>query len=490
MEINKPPTTSTVNNLLKDIQANILRSHGRTYTWCLFLQFSGDAVRIGNWIKSFTSQVTTALKQEHDYQKRKTIGPAYDGGPVICFFLTASGMKRLGLENEPQDPSFQAGLKATIEHWNTGWPSLENVEENFDDKPIHAMILLADDDGNTLDDLRAKIATRLEKSGAGKVLFTEKGKKLYAAINGKQRVVEHFGYADGISQPDFFDADGSLLVKNLPLILPAEKNIPYGGSYLVFQKLEQDVKLFKEKVIRLAREVHSKKFTKKHSSRIVSEMEGEWVGAQMIGRFRDGTPIALFDRPENCPTNNFDFSDDKNGRKCPFHAHIRKTNPRNSVSNLEAKRIIRRGITYGKRNFDLSDWPSTGVGLLFMSYQASIVDQFEHIIKNWCGDKDFPKQNSGVDPLIGRSASEDQPQKWNLRWNQGGSSNNVISGMEELIRFKGGEYFFAPSLSFLENIDSHSLYYKKDIDREFPPYSKSPSKKRFRLPNRRRQGFY
>jgi deferrochelatase/peroxidase EfeB len=78
----------------------------------------------------------------------------------------------------------------------------------------------------------------------------------------------------------------------------------------------------------------------------------------------------------------FDFAtQDPAGARCPFHAHTRKTNPRGDAGLAfeRTRRIVRRGITYGERP-DLADGataepPSTGVGLLFQSFQANL-DQF------------------------------------------------------------------------------------------------------------------
>ena len=144
------------------------------------------------------------------------------------------------------------------------------------------------------------------------------------------------------------------------------------GSYSVFRKLEQDVKGFKQAEAKLATELG---------------LQGEFwerAGAMLVGRFEDGTPVQLDDEEgliNNAVLNNFDYETDKASKR-PFHAHIRKVNPRSGLLNggmAAAKEHImaRRGITYGTRDDNPNDGqvynkPEGGVGLLFMSYQASI----------------------------------------------------------------------------------------------------------------------
>ena len=54
--------------------------------------------------------------------------------------------------------------------------------------------------------------------------------------------------------------------------------------------------------------------------------------AYVVGRFQDGTPVELHDHELGAETQdyvtNFNYADDMEGSRCPFHAHIRKTNPR------------------------------------------------------------------------------------------------------------------------------------------------------------------
>jgi deferrochelatase/peroxidase EfeB len=76
--------------------------------------------------------------------------------------------------------------------------------------------------------------------------------------------------------------------------------------------------------------------------------------------------------------NDFHYDLDPVGRQCPLFAHIRKTNPRGDVPRYirpgteefeRARRIVRRGITYGERP-DLAQ-PPTG-GATFRGRRAAV----------------------------------------------------------------------------------------------------------------------
>lgn len=177
-----------------------------------------------------------------------------------------------------------------------------------------------------------------------------------------------------------------------------------------------------------------------------------------VGRFRDGTPVTLSqkDGMDLARANNFTYADDAQGLQCPFHAHIRKVNPRgdtvvgrNASADAErGHRIVRRGITYGKRRPDLRDAPGYGVGLLFMCFQRSIANQFALMQRMWAGNPCFAKPAAGRDPIIGQRAPGEiagAPQ-WPVEWGKPETKPVEFGGY---VTLKGGEFFFAPSIRFL-----------------------------------------
>jgi Dyp-type peroxidase family len=324
------------------------------------------------------------------------------------------------------------------------------------------MVLLADDDEHFL---RREARQLLDDVKAhAEICAVEHGRIMRDA---QEDSVEHFGFTDSRSQPLFFQRDidpawqredrtntwdpgaGPALVL-VPDPYGEEKGSTgkivhhHSGSYLVFRKLEQNVRAFKEREQKLAKALS------------LTGGEAERAGALVIGRFKDGTPVVL-QPTTGRPDNNFTYDKDPDGAKCPLQAHIRKVNPR--TEDARSRRIVRRGITYGKREKEPKDKPSLeelpekDVGLLFMCYQKNIARQFEFLQLVWANDPRFPeKQEPGVDPVIGQPGSgEAGQQKWPAQWNDSREKHRVLD-FQSFVTLKGGEYFFAPSIHFLKKI--------------------------------------
>jgi deferrochelatase/peroxidase EfeB len=215
--------------------------------------------------------------------------------------------------------------------------------------------------------------------------------------------------------------------------------------------------------------------------------EAERAGAMVVGRFEDGTPVTLQKGPgtDDPVLNNFNYKDDAAGSRCPFHAHVRKVNPRTSPSaagdlpfdpgSERSRRITRRGITYGHRTREsletdeLDQLPSGEVGLLFMCCQASLANQFEFMQGAWANNADFPPGQPvagqppvGVDPVIGQETGNPPapptaprvPQQWPTEWGEEDFQKRPKAqfAFGGFVRMLGGEYFFVPSLPFLTEI--------------------------------------
>ena len=94
------------------------------------------------------------------------------------------------------------------------------------------------------------------------------------------------------------------------------------------------------------------------------------------------------------------------------------------------------------------DKPSDGVGLLFMSYQSSIEDQFHFMQTMWVNNDGFPSGGVGVDPVIGQGGAI--PHKWCPIF---GSTAGVKSfTFKGFVTLKYGEYIFSPSIPGLKLI--------------------------------------
>jgi Dyp-type peroxidase family len=250
-----------------------------------------------------------------------------------------------------------------------------------------------------------------------------------------ERAIEHFGFADGISQPAIFN-DSAAQVLPRHLLVPdmlARSNNAF-GSYLVFRKLEQHVKEFELAVEQLAKS---------------AEVSVEYAGAMVLGRFKDGTPLTHSILPKGQRVQDPDLlgHDDIRGTNCPFHAHIRKVNPRvNSQGRPVSLPLVRRGVPYG--SYCRGAVRSEPVGLLFMAFQADLGRQFGIITAEWVNSPKFPEETTGTDALIGTAQTGSQ------RWpGARGGGRDADFAISRFVSLKGGEFFFAPSLSFFRGLN-------------------------------------
>lgn len=441
--------------LLEDLQGNILRGHGRDYSTHLFLQFKPDLTEaVKQWIQTFALEYIKSAKQQSDeahLYRREGVS----GGLFANFFLSRKGYEYLEIEpfQIPSDQPFRLGMKNDDIRSFLGDPAVEQWENGFQSQ-IDALILVADDDIIDLLQSVNKITEKLRP--IAEIVHRDDG---FILRNKAGQIIEHFGFVDGVSQPLFLKRDivGSRINNcdfdqwdsraSLDIILvrdPNGKTEDSYGSYLVYRKLEQNVKAFREDQRQLAQTLNIK---------------DDLAGAMIVGRFQDGTPVTLSDIPTSpvTPTNNFNYDQDQAATKCPFHAHIRKTNPRGDTGRVESSpgfdealkieknhRIARRAVSYGEN--DSTKEPEKDSGLLFLCFQASIENQFNFMQARWANPKNFVQVNVGPDPLIGQPEGT---QKWPKKW---GESETEEYKFKLWVNMKGGEYFFAPSLSFLKNL--------------------------------------
>ncbi len=439
--------------MLKDLQANILKGHGRPATRNVFLTVkTGQAVAARAGLAKVAPLVTDALTQLEDTIKFQQSGEG--GGTVILAFLSRAGYKALGAKaaKTPNDASFGSGMAAASA--TLADPARGAWDQGYR-KAAHAMILIADSSQHLCKMEQAKILTKL--GAAWSVLHIEEGQAIHDDAG---EGIEHFGYVDGRSQPLMLTqqvqkekeaAGNPTSMKWSAFLGPAKLALipdPAGatsesyGSYLVYRKLGQDVAGFKEGELALSKaQIRAAKLLG------VSPLpDGELAGTMMIGRFEDGTPvIESATAAGGPPPNNFNYASDPGGSKCPLHAHIRKTNPRDGS---EVNSIMpRRGIPFGGQEGSGND-----VGLLFMAYNRSIAAQFEFIQQSWANNPNFPftGQNHGVDPIIGQSATR-RPSYENCPVAHGNAGRHK-GDFQQFVTMRGGEYFFAPSISGLKNL--------------------------------------
>ncbi len=460
--------------MLNDLQGNIVKGHGRHYTSNLFVNFApAKAAQGKQFLASVGVQLTDALHQLIAAQTFKNGGKG--AGNFYALFLSSTGYDALGEQAaKPTGKAFTDGMKAR--------PDLKDPPSTAWDahfsREVHAMILIAAETLEARDQARDAMVARIAATGGAVVLlnpgFAEDGN---AILNDDGNGIEHFGYVDGRSQPlalqedlheestqngGISEWDPAIPLSQLLVPCPGGKLAVSHGSYFVFRKLDQRVRAFKEFEKTLAASIE----TREHMR---PDEIGERMGASVVGRFENGTPVTMFGA-EQSPIpkgpvgviNNFNYSADPAGLKCPFAGHIRKSNPRGDVPGSKSHLMARRGIPYGQRTDDpngdtTSDKPEGDVGLLFMAYQSSLEAQFEFTQASWVNNVGFARPlvqsgtQTGIDPLIGQPATP-SGQRWPLIYGISETTGANSDDFSGFVTMRGGEYFFAPSISYIKSL--------------------------------------
>jgi Dyp-type peroxidase family len=410
------------------IQGNILRGfHFRHVRFLLVGFLSASAGR--QWLKDLLAGITdgSAWAKGAAPVKAETIAFTHRG-------LAALEVAPEILAEFPAD--FRTGMRGR--RTETGDSNDETLwDEIFRKDSIHALVSLYGNDETALD-------ARVEE------LRTDTVKQLY--VQPAERLDhEHFGFRDGISQPIHHDDVTGNWKSDVPIgeflifrsrwndgkSRQGDKGFQLGelGTYLVYRKLEQRVDAF---------------------LRFVQwwPVPPDFVAAKLVGRWPNGLPVTAdyvdpAQRQQPNDDNGFTFLDDPDGHKCPIGAHISRVNPRRRLPATAGKhRILRRGVPYGEA-VDLENYAKDPAkvdakerGLVFVALNASIEKQFEFVQKNWVN---APKFNGldGVDPL----ANSGDGARGEFRFERDGPSRTLT---EDLVRLRGGDYFFVPSMQALE----------------------------------------
>jgi Dyp-type peroxidase family len=446
--------SNTEKGFLQNLQANIVKGHGREHVALVFLAVN-KVTEARHFLHKFAvSDAYSQLLEASAFKKQ-----GIPGGLVQLAFLSQSGLNKFGHAAQfASFPAFSAGMAADTDVLDNGstasWqPGLKQT--------CDVLLLLAHHERDTLAQTVAALVEpwgELDPDAAFHTLFIQEGG---AFKNARGEGIEHFGYVDGRSQPQMLTSgaaaerseqaepkvgqyDPTSPLKQFVLPDPLDAN--GHGSFFVFRKLEQNVAGFKRHEKALADTLG------------LEGRAAERAGALAVGRFEDGTPVTLSPTPWGGEVqNNFTYEHDSSGGRCPFHAHIRKTNPRGAspggLAFDKSVQMARRGITYGHRlqhpvTREFIDKPNDGVGLLFMSYQSSIENQFRFMQTQWVDNPDFPHANVGVDPVLSNKGGPDQ--NWPTGWDR--PTDTQASLFEGFVSLKGGEYFYTPSIGGLKNL--------------------------------------
>ena len=365
---------------------------------------------------------------------------------------------------------------------------------------VHALLLLYEKDAKAVQAWANAVETALAAHNV-KIVHQL---ALDLQLDAKGIAREHFGFADGLSQPIPFGTDdggkddtivlsngqpgprdpwhgvplGEILLGHVnahaedapgPLVPDdllagtsdlTQQGAPEGffnfglnGSYMVVRELRQYVARFWNSLADNAARIRAHDPAATH-------VTVDWLAERVVGRNVDGhmlCPSGLLPPDEyDFPQNAFGFiGTDPHGHGCPVGSHVRRANPRDSLAKDAASaqtlldaannhRILRRGRKYGPPAADRQSDDGAERGLLFICLNADIARQFEFVQQTWILNKNFATLYDETDPLVGPKGG----------FTIGERPLRRIVEVETFIQSAGGEYFFLPSLPALKYLAS------------------------------------
>jgi deferrochelatase/peroxidase EfeB len=218
------------------------------------------------------------------------------------------------------------------------------------------------------------------------------------------------------------------------------------GTFLVVRQLQQKVSAFNDYLRDTAQDPRVRA-----AAGGGEEAAQGWVAAKLMGRWRNGTSLVRYPNapgPDGAADNDFRFGiEDPDGVACPFGAHIRRANPRDSfdakapepLKITNRHRILRIGRIYrGEKD----------VGMMFMCLNADIERQFEFVQQTWLRAPSFHGLNNEVDPMAVSADNVDRKQ--NIMTVPTPQGPLELRGLSEFVQVIGSGYFFMPGRRCLE----------------------------------------
>jgi deferrochelatase/peroxidase EfeB len=467
---------------LADLQGNILRGYTKKpHVRYLILEVA-DPGAARRWLAASVSGRGDGVPQI-------TRGDWGANRPDTCFNigLTYEGLRALGtptasLEMFPNE--FVEGMTArAVKLGDVGPSAPESWPAPFNEpKRIHFIATIHAEKVDQLNEVQKRALP--EGGQAFRLLGTREGYSFPGDF-------VHFGYRDNITQPRFEEVPdsqrhpdrqpraplGTVLLghptnlEGLMWRVPHPLELGHNGTFNAFRVLKQDVAGFEEYLDRAASDL----LEHPQGGKLLPHGEEEKIGkglsrcaalreivaANLCGRWRDGTPLALSaDAPDpKADLTDFDYVGVGDSR-CPHGAHIRRCNPRGGqivqrIAN-NSRRLVRRGVPYGPP-YDLAkprDGDEPERGLLGNFIGASLGAQFEAMSCDWLnlGLQD-PRITGSNDPISG---ANDPCTSWfDLPLNSGGTIR--LRGLPQFVSTRGGAYTFLPSLKAIHYLGSQMM---------------------------------
>jgi Dyp-type peroxidase family len=408
-----------------------------------FLSFS-DSAGARAWLSAIKDTVHSAAAMRATVDKDKrwvTVAFTWKG-------LRALGLDEASLSSFPEE--FKQGMLARAEMLgDTGVNAPGHWVGGLTSPDLHAIaILFARDEPE-----------RLRCVGEhDKLVAACKGVKVLSVLDLNASppfnyAHDHFGYRDRLSQPviegsgeEPTPGSGAPLKAGefilgypdefgVTAINPQPKMLARNGSYMAYRRLEEHVGKFRE-------------FLRQHGD---TPEEQELIAAKLMGRWRSGAPLVLAPDKDDPAlgadlqrNNDFNYKQmDPHGYAVPLGSHIRRMNPRDTAANMNRRRMIRRGATYGPALPENA--PEDGVerGIAAFVICGSLIRQFEFAQNVWANDRNFHELANERDPMIGNQDGtlEYKIPKRPIR--------KKISGLPAFTTVRGGAYFFLPGIKAL-----------------------------------------
>lgn len=251
-----------------------------------------------------------------------------------------------------------------------------------------------------------------------------------------------------------------------------DRDLGKNGSYLVIRQLAQDVAAFDQSVAQAAAQCADHAGMPPGLNQWQRE---QWVAAKMVGRWRDGTSLVRYphrpgtgwsedpadpgaDGPIDVePDNGFLLgAEDPIGHRCPFGAHVRRTNPRDTLTPGSMEQLAinnRHRILRMGRRYEAYEHGGTSEteGLFFMCLNSELERQFEFIQQTWVMAMQFMGVENEVDAILGRGSHkpDDSPHKTARLTIPTPHGPIYVRNLRDVVQVRGGGYFFLPSKSAL-----------------------------------------
>ncbi|MCV7192607.1 Dyp-type peroxidase [Mycolicibacterium brumae] len=411
-----------------------------------FLSFD-DPVSARRWLGELLDRVQSAA------DARRTMDASRRW---ITLAFTWSGLRALGLDEESLDSfpdEFREGMAARAEILgDTGSNAPEHWAGGLAGAELHAIaILFARDEPERLRCVGEHDALLRRCPGVRSLSHLDLN-----AAPPFDHAHDHFGFRDRISQPviggsgedptpgsgapvaagefilGYPDETGSLPAQ------PRPAQLSRNGSYLAYRRLQEHVGLFRD-------------YLAGHAG---DPAEQELLAAKLMGRWRSGAPLVLApdaDDPvlgaDPLRNNDFGYKEmDPFGYACPLGAHARRLNPRDTAHNMNRRRMIRRGATYGPALPDGDPEDDVERGIAAFIICGSLIRQFEFAQNVWINDDTFHELRNEHDPICG---TQDGTMDFTVPKRP---IKKVHKGIPAFTTLRGGGYFFLPGLGGLRHL--------------------------------------